>query len=172
MSHPTRVLQLTEEKHSVETLFNTYKQDVFKYVMSMLQDYHAAEDVTQEVFLSVFRYIYQYRGETSIRTWIFAIAKNAVAHYKKENHKEPYPYIVEQPPEPSLRIERDIEFYAMVAMLEQTSRDVVVMRLIGQLRYKEIAAILQQSEAAVKKRYSRAIKWLREHMKGDEPNAE
>ncbi len=171
MSHHTEFLQRTEEKYSIETLFNTYKQDVFKYVMSMLQDYHAAEDVTQEVFLSVFRYMYQYRGESSIRTWIFAIAKNAVSHYKKEYHKEPYPYIVEQPPEPSLRIEQDIDFYAMVAMLEQTSRDVVVMRLIGQLRYKEIAAILQQSEAAVKKRYSRAIKWLREHMKGDGSNA-
>lgn len=169
MSRRVEPKHVTDESCTVETLFNEYNRDVFRYVMSMLQDYHAAEDITQEVFLAVFRYINQYRGEASIRTWIFAIAKNAVAHYRKEHHG--YEYRLEQPPDPSVQIERDIDFYEMVALLDRPSRDVVVMRLIGQLGYKEIAAILEQSETTVKIRYSRAIKWLRKHMKGDELNA-
>ena len=60
----------------VEVLYRQYSQAVYGYLLSMCRDRHAAEDILQSTFLQVIRGIAGFRGEGSVKTWIFTIARN------------------------------------------------------------------------------------------------
>ena len=64
------------DKSCFKELFEAYKDLVFTVSLRMLKDSPEAEDVTQEVFLRVFRNIDQFEGKSSLRTWILKIAVN------------------------------------------------------------------------------------------------
>lgn len=158
----TRVPAAEREKWIAE-VFESYKRDVYQYVMSMLRDTHAAEDITQDVFLNVFRFAEQYHGKASLRTWIFAIARNAIADYWRKNHMEG-PYHSDVLPDQAVTMDLgESDFYEILGLLDKPSRDTVSMHLTGGLKHREIAAITGETEAAVKKRYSRALKQLRRY---------
>ena len=153
------------DQTAMERLFEQYKQDVFRYCMSILSDYHAAEDVTQEVFLHIFRFAQQYKGQAAIRTWIFAIAKNAATeYYRKSSRSAPYLLSEENLPSPAVSVSTQGDFYELLSVLDQDSRSVVAMHLAGGLKHREIACILGKSESAVKKQYSRALKRLQKQL--------
>src|SRR5579862_8217415 len=59
-----------------ETLIQRYEQPVFSIVSRVMDDAEDAADVTQEVFLKVFRKIDAFRGESTLKTWIYRIAVN------------------------------------------------------------------------------------------------
>ena len=153
------------DQTAMEGLFEQYKRDVFRYCMSMLRDYHAAEDVTQEVFLHIFRFAQQYEGKAAVRTWIFAIAKNAAVEYtRKSIRSAPYSLGQEGLPLPAASADPNIDFYELLSVLDSDSRSVVAMHLAGGLKHREIASILGKSENAVKKQYSRALKCLQKQL--------
>ena len=152
------------DPNAMEEFFIAYKSGVYRYVMSVLQDAYAAEDVTQEVFVLVFRFASQFTGASSARTWLFAVARNAVAGYwRKKPLEEPYATIELEAAPSSFPLEN--EFYDTVSVLDRASRDVVAMHIAGGLKHREIAAILGESESAVRQRYARAIKQLRRRIR-------
>ena len=148
---------------AMEEFFEAYKADIFRYAMSVLQDSYAAEDVTQEVFLLVFRFAHQFTGASSTRTWLYAVARNAVAGYwRKKPLEEPYASLGER----DLSAEQPCRntFYEIISVLDQPSRNVVAMHVAGGLTHREIASILGKSESAVRQRYARAIRQLRRQL--------
>ena len=74
------------EADSFDALFNTYRDYVFGLTYALLGDRQDAEDVTQEVFLQVYRSLPTYRPERgSLRTWIGAVAVNASRRYRRNS---------------------------------------------------------------------------------------
>ena len=59
-------------------LYNAYFPRVYRFALKRLRDPAEAEDVTQEVFLTVFRVLGSYRGNSSLLVWIFGITRNTV----------------------------------------------------------------------------------------------
>ena len=59
-----------------ERLLDEYRDRVFRLACSLLGDQTAAEDATQEVFLKIWKALAEFRGESSVSTWIYAIARN------------------------------------------------------------------------------------------------
>lgn len=152
---------------AMEAFFERYKAAVYRYAMSMLQDSYAAEDVTQEVFLRVFRFAHQFTGASSGRTWLYAVARSAVAGYWRNRPLEE-PYAALEEGAATTGLTEESSFYDMVSVLEPVSRSVVAMHVAGGLKHREIASILGESESAVRQRYARAIRQLRRQMKREE----
>lgn len=68
----------------VEDLFRCYQRPVFGYLLRVTGDRGLAEDLAQEVFLRAFRNAPSFRGEASVRTWLFVIARSVLAsHYRR-----------------------------------------------------------------------------------------
>lgn len=66
-------------------LVDKYGPRIYNVALNMVRDEQEAEDVTQEVFIKIYRGISQFRGEARLSTWIYRIAKNACySHLKKE----------------------------------------------------------------------------------------
>jgi RNA polymerase sigma-70 factor, ECF subfamily len=88
------VRQVRSAEHSVpnvidadlddfEELVHTYRASIFRYALSSLKDRDLAETVTQDCFLRAFKACACYRGECSVRTWLFAIAKNLMRDHTR-----------------------------------------------------------------------------------------
>jgi RNA polymerase sigma-70 factor (ECF subfamily) len=68
---------------SYETLIQRFEQPIFNIVSRLLDDPADAADVVQEVFLKVFRNVASFRGESSIKTWIYRIAVNEARNQRR-----------------------------------------------------------------------------------------
>ena len=69
---------LSGEQKAFDLLYDTYFPRVYGFALKRLRDAGEAEDVTQEVFLTVFNVLGSYRGSSSLLVWIFGITRNTV----------------------------------------------------------------------------------------------
>jgi RNA polymerase sigma-70 factor (ECF subfamily) len=69
---------LSGDQKAFDLLYETYFPRVYGFALKRLRDAGEAEDVTQEVFLTVFNVLGSYRGNSSLLVWIFGITRNTV----------------------------------------------------------------------------------------------
>lgn len=66
-----------------EDIYHMYFQDIYRFLLSLCRDHHAAEDLVQETFFRAHLYLENYDGE-NVKTWLFTVAHNAfIDHYRK-----------------------------------------------------------------------------------------
>jgi RNA polymerase sigma-70 factor (ECF subfamily) len=162
-----------------ETLILRYEQPVFSIVSRVMDDPEDAADVTQEVFLKVFRKIDAFRGDSSLKTWIYRIAVNEAHNHRRWFGRHRGQEVALEPPAGQRGIgdlvpdrgpspyeqARDQETHALIEnALKQISahyRTALVLREIEGLSYEEIAGILEISLGTVKSRILRGREALR-----------
>ena len=69
---------LSGSREAFDLLYETYFPRVYRFALKRLRDAGEAEDVTQEVFFTVFRALPSYRGNSTLLVWIFGITRNTV----------------------------------------------------------------------------------------------
>lgn len=163
-----------------EELISGYEKRVFNIIYRIIGDYNEAEDISQEVFIKVFRTIKNFKEKSSFYTWLYRVAVNECINVLKERRKI-YAYSVDSP----IKVEDDeiireirddkespekrFEYKELRACLEDAlnrisyeHRMMIVLRDIQGFSYEEIAEIMQCPTGTVKSRISRARKALRE----------
>jgi RNA polymerase sigma-70 factor, ECF subfamily len=71
-------------------LYRLYMRRVYALCLRMVENTAAAEDLTQEIFLTLFRKIHTFRGDSAFSTWLHRIAVNTVLmHFRKNSHPSP-----------------------------------------------------------------------------------
>jgi RNA polymerase sigma-70 factor (ECF subfamily) len=168
-----------------EALTSEYQQPVYNLVSRLLNDPSDACDVVQEVFIKVFRKIGAFRGDSSLKTWIYRIAVNEAYNYKRwfsrhrkqevglENDDEgsiSYYQRLSDPGRSPFDCASDHEQHALVeealARLNPSFRAAVILRDIEELSYEEIAEILDVALGTVKSRILRGRDALRKELAG------
>jgi RNA polymerase sigma-70 factor (ECF subfamily) len=171
-------------EEAYELLIQRYQQPVYNLVCRLMSDPADAPDVVQEVFLKVFRNIGAFRGNSSLKTWIYRIAVNEAYNYRRwfsrhqrqevafhpEDGGPSYADRVADPGRSPFDQAADHEAGALVEQaLEQLNpkfRAAVVLRDIEDLSYEEIAAVLEISLGTVKSRILRGREALRTILEG------
>src|SRR5690606_9760305 len=75
-------------KESIESIYNDYFLDIYRFLLSLCRDHHTAEDLVQETFLRAYLHVENYENET-IKSWLFTVAHNAfIDHYRKQKRME------------------------------------------------------------------------------------
>ncbi|MCU0229211.1 MAG: sigma-70 family RNA polymerase sigma factor [Bryobacterales bacterium] len=163
-----------------EELISRFQQPVYNVVYRMLNDPNDANDVVQEVFFKVFRRVGSFRGESSLKTWIYRIAVNEACnrrryfqrHLRQEvdlertagtgwtledtlatDDRSPYDEV--------LGLEQHLLLEQALAGINPIYRAALVLREIEELSYEEIADILQVALGTVKSRILRGREALR-----------
>jgi RNA polymerase sigma-70 factor (ECF subfamily) len=143
-----------EEAFSV--IVRTYHTPIFNYVLRSVGDREHAEDLTQDVFLRVWRALPKYAFRAKLSTWIFQVAKNVVLDdiRSKKNRLQPVELVPElAPAAPEAPVEQADAIRALWVAVEQLSVDLktaLVLRDVIGLSYNEIAATLDIPLATVK----------------------
>ena len=164
-----------------ETLISRFQQPIYNLVYRLLSDPTEACDVVQEVFLKVFRNIGAFRGQSSLKTWVYRIAVNEAHNHRRwfgrhrkqevgldreEENNRSYQEVLPDPGRSAfdsvLSHERHELIEQALATMNPIFRSVVVLRDIEDLSYEEIANVLQISPGTVKSRILRGREALRE----------
>ncbi|MDZ5610189.1 sigma-70 family RNA polymerase sigma factor [Bacillus pseudomycoides] len=148
----------------IDYVIREYWQDVWNYAFIITKDTHLSDDITQEVFIKVFKKWDSFRNESSVKTWLLKITRNTALNYLKSsyfkrislvsffrNDKE-YPSAEKQ----FLQKETMNEVWDIVLKLPQKHREVLILDAKYELSYDEIAVTLGVSIGTVKSRLHRA----------------
>jgi RNA polymerase sigma-70 factor (ECF subfamily) len=169
-------------------LIAQFSQPIYSLISRSLRDPSEAADVTQEVFVKVFRSISGFHGEASLRTWIYRIALHETSNQRRwwnrhkrqeltidaplENEEGESTCLADtlaahdaSPFEQAARTETRHRVEAALRLLPAPYREVVVLREIEGFGYEEIAEILNVNLGTVKSRLTRGRAALRESLK-------
>jgi RNA polymerase sigma-70 factor, ECF subfamily len=151
-------------------LYEQYFKDVYNFVAYSVSRRHDAEDLTQEVFVKAYRGLASFRGESELKTWLFAIARNTVRNWIVR--KKPLPLtedeylwqLPEQGNTPSDLLEEKeamAKLQRVLDTLKDSYKTVIVLRGIQGFSVRETAEILGCTETKVKVTHYRALRKLR-----------
>ena len=171
-----------------DSLMSIYQLPIYNFAYRLLEDPGDAADVTQEVFLKVFRSIGEFRAECSLKTWIYRIAVHEASNLRRwffrhrrrelslEENEEGRPAFrdvladtQESQYEMVLRRERMQAVEKALSQVKESFRVAVVLRDIDGLSYEEIAEITQVSLGTVKSRILRGREALKTRLLALEP---
>lgn len=169
-----------------EELLNRYESKIFNLILRLVGDYEEAADLTQETFIQAFKALPEFRGESQIYTWLYSIAVNRTKNRLKQLERQQR-LVPESLDEPIAREDGDLErevpdwTYSPEQVLERKElqqvvqreiqnlpedfREVIVLRDLQGLSYRDIAHILGISVEALKSRLFRARSCLRERLR-------
>lgn len=169
-----RALRARDEDAFSE-LVQVHQHKVFNIVLRVLGDRQEAEDVAQEVFITVFKHIDQFRGEAKFSTWLYRIATNHarnrikyLSRRARKKHQDiqdtpegdvvdnPFGTTISRPDRQAQAVELEQIIKAGLQQLGHEHREIVVLRDIENLSYIEISEITGLAEGTVKSRLFRA----------------
>ena len=174
----------TGDEAAYERLIAHFQQPVYSLVQRLIDDPNEAGDVTQEVFLKIFRSVGQFRGDSSLKTWVYRIAVNEAYNRRRWFGRHRRPEIAMETQEPGrshldhlhdrsrtpfdlvLNEERRSAIEKALAGLNPAFRSAVVLRDLEELSYEEIADVLDISLGTVKSRILRGREALRRALLG------
>lgn len=139
----------------LEKLYMAYKDDIFRYLVSLTHDVNLAEELLSEAFLSALTSIGSFRGDSSEKTWLISIARNTYFNYLRKKRIEipldmlPGIYITDSPLDSLITKERLERVMKIIDSLDEKSRTTVKMRADGH-SYKEIAQKLGIAETSAR----------------------
>jgi RNA polymerase sigma-70 factor (ECF subfamily) len=151
------LLQRRMFDQALERLLDGYQHKVFRMAVAMLRDRGRAEEVTQEVFLKVWRALPSYSGRAAVSTWLYAIARNTCLNaVRTESYRKTTS--IEQLPEPAAPpvTSSDLEWGPLLARLPEIQRQVVMLFYFEDRDVKEVARLLGLAEGTVKSHLHRA----------------
>ena len=143
--------QLTErEQQTFHELYQKYHERVYSICLRMTQNASESEDLTQDVFIQLFRTIGSFRGESAFTSWLRRLTVNRVLmHFRKRkrrpdqiSEKEELPaYIVTGTQDPKrMRIVDRILLSEVITKLPEGYRQAIILHDIQGLEHREIAA--------------------------------
>ena len=179
------------EETAYEALIERFEQPIYNIISRLLDDPADAADVVQEVFLKVFRNVASFRGESSLKTWIYRIAVNEARNQRRwfsrhrrqevnleaeepgelyQGGRKGYQNFLPDPGRSPFEVTLDHEtstlIEAALAEVNPKFRAALVLREIEGLSYEEIGDILEISLGTVKSRILRGRDALKKRLTG------
>ena len=160
-----RAAQLDREAFGA--LYRRYVDRVYSYAYYQLGDHHDAEDVTERTFVAALAAIgsFEERGAT-FRAWLFRIAHNAMANHLRSRQRHPTEDLERALDHPApddvdaavVRRDEARRVWRAVSRLPTERQRVILLRFVDELSSREIGAVLDRSEGAVRVLLHRALR--------------
>src|SRR5437764_10550634 len=146
-------------------LFDRYQSPLFNFYCRLTGDRVASEDLVQDVFFRILKYRQSYRPGTPFRAWMYQIARNARQDYHRK-HPQALPFEPEMSPavvdaDAAEAEQQAALLHRALLILPEEKREVLVLSRFQELKYDEIARLLDCEVNTVKVRIHRALRELR-----------
>ncbi|NLJ97613.1 MAG: sigma-70 family RNA polymerase sigma factor [Clostridiales bacterium] len=161
--------------YEIEALIEEYGNDVLRTAYMYVKDVHTAEDIFQEVFIKVDKNLTNFRGNSSIKTWIIRITINACKDYLKSAYKRRV-IPMEEYQEDAIVSQSDYDevenqdtsdlIKKSILSLPTKYRDIVLCVYFQEMTILEAANTLKIPEGTAKSRLSRAREKLKDMLEG------
>ena len=153
----------------IEEIYKEYFKTVYKYLCCLTQNAEKAEELTQEAFCEAIRQIDNFKGKCKIEVWICQIAKNLWYDEVKRNKKKATIEEIEKLEDKAFDLENKIileeekmYLYKKIHNLDSITKEIIILRINGELSFKEIGTIFNKSENWARVNFYRGKKKLKE----------
>ena len=147
----------------LDALYREHADTVYRYLMVRTNSADLSEELTQETFFQAVRAVDSYDESCKFSTWLIGIAKNVLrTHYRKQNQQPTVS--LEDAPEPSGgSAEESVlsglgteAILGVIHRIPEPGREVLYLRLLGDLSFRQIGDILGQTETWARVTFDRA----------------
>lgn len=157
------------DRSSFDLLVRRHLQPTYKFIYRFIQNKQNAEDLTQEVFVKLWKNAKKFKPEKNFTTWLFSIAKNASLDFLKKKKTISFSHMEEEiipdcaplPDEIFRNAEISNKLNSILKKLPLNHRMVVFLRYNDHLKFREIAEIFGKPLNTIKNRHLRALKMLK-----------
>ncbi len=154
---------------AMEELIELWKMPMFRFFLRSLNHHEDAEDLTQRVFIRIYRSAERYLPHAKFSTWIFTIARNLLIDEIKKRKRRPqmvFDEYIESVGEVEGGRSAELTEILMKQLdtIPENHRTALLLRVQRELSYREIAEVMQSTEASVKTWIHRARLDLRKSL--------
>ncbi|MBC7538581.1 MAG: sigma-70 family RNA polymerase sigma factor [Bacteriovorax sp.] len=142
-------------------LYRRFSQNVFSFLIKKLKNEADAEDLLQKIFIKIHESKHLYNEKYKFEQWLFVIARTSVIDHFRSNKRYEKKIASISSIDHSENIESDIELINSIA-LDEVQKELLKMKYIDELSYKEMAGLLNKSESSLRKMVSRLVINLRQ----------
>ncbi len=150
----------------IEKLYRLYKDDIYRYLLSLTHNPDLSEDLLSETFINAIKTIPNFKGHSSIKTWLFSIGRNLwLQNIRKEKSTSEYNdflqlYVADTMDEKLITEEIAKRISNLLLEKDERTQKIVNMRLEG-YSFIEIAASVGISENSARVIDFRTRKWIK-----------
>lgn len=167
-----RMVRIPETRNAAfKVMFDRYHRELYGYIRKMVITHENTDDVLQNTFMKVFNNIAGFRGEASLRSWMYRIAHNESLQLLKKNKRQ----ATERSEEfldrclfadPYFNGDKIHELLLRaVANLPERQKQVFELKYFEDFKYSEMAAMLHLTEGALKASYHHAVAKIKVYVK-------
>ncbi|MCB0504568.1 MAG: sigma-70 family RNA polymerase sigma factor [Cyclobacteriaceae bacterium] len=155
------------KNYAFNLLVRKYQERIYWHIRKMVIDHDDADDLVQEVFIKVWKYLDNFRGDSQLYTWIYRIATNECLSFLAKKKKRFFLPIVDVEKELSNHVDSgtnlsgdEIHLKLQKALLKLPDKQRLVfnMKYYDDMKYEDIAEITETSVGALKASYHHAVK--------------
>ena len=175
---------LRGDERALEFLVKKYLKPIYSFVYKNIGDTEAAEDVTQEIFVKVWKNIRKFDLNKDFKPWIFQIAKNASIDYLRKRKTVPFSKfensqgqnmlletITDSNPDALKTLNDKTEIETLMRGLSAKEKELMRLRHTQGMSFKEISQKMAESINTIKSRYRRTIASIRKKSLPDDGQA-
>ncbi|WP_350284343.1 RNA polymerase sigma factor [uncultured Croceitalea sp.] len=145
----------------LKVLFDRHHLHIYNFLYKMCGDKMLSEDLTQDVFYKVIKYRSSYKNGKFV-SWLFTIARNSLnTHFTRNKEKYDDIETIQHKVTDASPTEDYSQLQLALSKLEASDREVIVMHKFHEIKYNELAEIMDSTPGAVKTKVSRALKKLK-----------
>lgn len=156
------------EQSALREIYEAYIGYIYSVVFQVVRNKEDAEDVTSDFFIKLWKLADTYQSRKGHRAWLAAIARNMAIDLLRKKKHEMYAEdftdsVLENASTDDVEEEvlSDMSLKEALDMLKPSEREIVNMKILGELTFQEIAEVLKQPMGTVTWRYQNAMKKLR-----------
>jgi RNA polymerase sigma-70 factor (ECF subfamily) len=160
---------LKGDRQAYALLVDEYKSPIYNLAYRMTGNLEDADDLTQEIFIRAYKYLWRYDTSRKFFTWLYTVALNLIRNhlrkknkYNKSTEELSAHLLADKNPSPETELIETQEISIYLLRLEDESRALLIMKFHQGLTFEEIAQITGKSLSAVKMRIYRGLEKLKE----------
>lgn len=156
-----------------DEIYKLYTADVYRYILSLSRNETLAKDILQNTMLKAFKNINKFKGECSIKTWLFGIAKNEYLNSMRraENKNLPLDEVSDDADENIEHRFSDrfqaLEIHRILHELDEPYKEIFSLRVFAELKFTDIGEIFGKSENWARVTFYRAKEKIIKLLKGN-----
>ena len=166
-----KLKNVTLKDTAFSELLDTYQERLYWHIRKIVSTHENADDVLQNTFIRIYKNIQQFKGKSSLHTWMYRIAYNESLRFLENNNKKRYEDI-DAISESHLEVLFEDEYFDgdeiqkkltnIIARFTEKQQRVFQMKYFDDLSFRKISEILEVSESTLKSTYYTTVKIIEE----------
>lgn len=160
------------DEKAFDQLVRNNLNNVFGFFMKVTRDEMSAEDLTQDVFMKLYKNLKNFRHDSNFSTYLYRINSNTVNSWITRSKWKNLLHLDQAPDKGEYDIKNEVEWtkeelWNEISKLPNKQRRVMILRITDSLSYSEISKITGMSEGTAKVNFHHGLKKLKEVLSND-----